>query len=161
MSWLSDLFKPKSKTVATPTIAPEQQKLLGDLAKRLGAGGFSWMETSPEDIVKRWESYIADPVMSAWEQTAKPLAMRKYNLPGSFYSADASRGMLRESEQFLQTSLLPSLYSSQENMFNRLYGLAGGLATGSTMNIDTLAYPSTFQNLSNLGMSAAALALMV
>lgn len=189
MSWLSELFEPKMKSEATPTIMPEQQRLLGDLsslirglpsqsdftipqawldapnyfgpmikaAESLPKGSTPWLETSPEQTVARWEKYLKAPMMSAWEQTAGPYAQRKYNLPGSFYSADASRGMMREAQQYLGSNLLPSLYSSQENMFNRLFGLAGGLATGQTMNVDTIGYPSTFQNVLQGGSGILAL----
>ena len=102
------------------------------MAKMPKEGATPWLETSPEKVVSRWEEYLAKPMMSAWKEVGEPLARRKYNLPGSFYSADASRGMLREGEDFLQRSLMPSLYSSTENMFNRLYGLAAGLTTTQT-----------------------------
>ena len=92
-----------------PLIGGGQQELLDALTTRLKGDAADWLETSPESIVSRWQKYIAKPMMSAWEQTVKPLAMRKYNIPGSFYSADASRGMMREGESFLRQNLLQAL----------------------------------------------------
>lgn len=111
----------------------------GTAPSKLPERPIEWTGTDPssvlgniDDVVKRWQENIATPMMGAWEKTAKPLAAEKFNLPGSFYSADRARGMQRESEDFL-SSLLPSLFESTENFatrssqmygdyYNRLFG---------------------------------------
>jgi len=98
----------------------------------------SWLETDPSQIVSRWQATIANPMMKAWERTAGPMSKRKYNLPGSFYSADASRGMMGDAEAFLSTNLMPSLYSSIENMYSRLSNLLASSTTAKTQDTDVV-----------------------
>lgn len=98
----------------------------------------AWLETDPSQIVNRWQATIANPMMKAWERTAGPMSKRKYNLPGSFYSADASRGMMGDAEAFMATNLMPSLYSSVENMYSRLSTLLASSTTAQTMGTDIM-----------------------
>jgi len=140
---LFDWFMPGQKdpditSVSAPTTTKIQRETTNRMLQKLWRSRNEWLETSPEGIVDRWQQYIADPMMAAWQQTAGPYAARKYNLPGSFYSADVSRGMMREAESFLKTNLFPPLYGSIENQQARLQGLMSSLATGQMMNTDTI-----------------------
>jgi len=147
LTWpLGDLLEGKDAE-QFPTVSPSQQGLidetsdvlsenlrqvmasLNDVNSVFGQAQSALLgELDPTKIMDRWKSLVAEPMMGLWDRMGESTAKERYNLPGAYYSASRGKGVMREGEQFLSESVMPSLFSSMENWSARLPGTATGAA---------------------------------